>query len=63
MASTSTNYIQQFIDLLLSITSFLKEVETSAALTPNDVRKSYLPIISIVPIVSECPSINFLLSI
>ena len=43
----------------ISVISFLKEVETSAALTANDVRKSYLPIISIVPGVSECSSTNF----
>ncbi|KJA18788.1 hypothetical protein HYPSUDRAFT_44963 [Hypholoma sublateritium FD-334 SS-4] len=36
--------------------SFLKELETSAALTADDVRKSYLPIISIVPVVKSLSS-------
>lgn len=33
--------------------SFLEEVQSAAALTNKQVKRSYLPIVSLVPIVSE----------
>ena len=47
-----TNLLTILIDWRENI-SFLGELQSTAALTDKQVRRSYLPIVSIVPIVSE----------